>query len=64
MTPMRPTDQATSVSSHGHRRISSKRISVTKASDVLSRNAEFWSVPARCARVQTKALATSRKRVT
>lgn len=30
MTPMRPTDQATSVSSHGHRRISSKRISVSQ----------------------------------
>ena len=37
---------------------------VTKATDVLSRNAEFWSVPARCARVQTEALATSRKRAT
>ena len=37
---------------------------VTKATDVLSRNAEFGSVPARCTGVQTAALAASRKRAT
>ena len=37
---------------------------VTKATDVLSRNAVFGSVPARCARVQTEALASSSRRAT